>query len=366
MGLFDLFKRKEKKHTFQVMETNSKSVVRELNKMINQPYSIYTDIAFKSTAIEQSVISFEERKKTAIPSVRGLYPAEILLLEYCSKGAYPEPKNGYPGFWRYTYGIQDVGAALKSLEERGFITFAASIKTLNSLTIMQLKDILLTSNQTTTGTKAQLIERVSEIYSDKELLTLGVKPKYVLTDVGRSELIENEYIPYMHSVQNKTTEDSQFGSTFNVWSINKLLGSDKSNWRDVVNKQQIKMSQEMEVKNTSFMNELKKIDPKSYGELKKQDKQIEAIHKASTTYTLDKNLDTYIAFWEALWIDGGLKFEGSKWHFELPDLYIEAKRYDDALLFVEKLKISKPHYVDKSNLYIKRINLLKEKLLKIK
>lgn len=367
MGLFNLFKKKGKKKTFQAIDDNTKPVIPEVDKKFNQPSSNYTDVVFNIATIEQGVISFEERKKTTIPSIRGLYPAEILLIEYCSKGTYPEPKNGYPGFWWYTYGIKDVDKALSSLEERGFIRFATSKKVLNGLTIMQLKEILLNNTQKTTGTKTELIERVSESFSDEDLLKLGVKPKYILTDVGQSELIENEYVPYMHNVQNKTLDDDQFGLTFNVWSINKLLGSkDKSNWRDVVDKQQIKINQEIVDKNAAFMNELKKIDPKGFRKIRDQDKQIAAVNNASEKYTIDKDLETYIAFWEELWINGGLNFEGSRWLFELPDLYIKAKRYDEALSFVDKLKISKPDYVDKSNLYIKRINLLKEKLLKIK
>ena len=39
----------------------------------------------------------------------------------------------------------------------------------------------------------------------------------------------------MHKHPYTTTEDDNFGPTFNVWSINIKLGSgDKSNWRDVV------------------------------------------------------------------------------------------------------------------------------------
>jgi len=56
-----------------------------------------------------------------------------------------------------------------------------------------------------------------------------------------------------------------------------------------------------------------------------------------------------------------LKFEGASWHFELPDLYIKAKRYDVALTFVTKLKKEKPSYAYKSDAYIKKIEELKAK-----
>ena len=56
-----------------------------------------------------------------------------------------------------------------------------------------------------------------------------------------------------------------------------------------------------------------------------------------------------------VWLNGGLKFEGAKWHFELPDLYIKAKRYDEALAFVTNIKKSKPIYAEKADVYIKKI-----------
>lgn len=97
MGLFDLFKKKDKTDVAPKV-TPVKTSVPESEKKFYQPDSYYTDVVAEGTAFERRVITFEERKKTAIPSKRGLYPAEILLLEYCSKGTYPGPKNGYPGF----------------------------------------------------------------------------------------------------------------------------------------------------------------------------------------------------------------------------------------------------------------------------
>lgn len=58
-----------------------------------------------------------------------------------------------------------------------------------------------------------------------------------------------------------------------------------------------------------------------------------------------------------IWANGGLKFEGARWHFELADLYIKAKRYDDALAFVTKIKKSKSTYA----YYINQIKELKAK-----
>ena len=360
MGLFDLFKKKGK--TFSTPKVEGVKKVTEDEKKYYQPDSYYTDIVAEGTAFEGKVVSFEDRKKTAIPSKRGLYPAEILLLEYCSKGYYPEPQNGYPGFWWFEYGIHDVGAALKKLEDRGYIVFASAKESVKDFTVPQLKELLSAQGQPTTGKKAELVARVADTIPEDGLIAAVAQLKYVLTEFGQQELSENAYVPYMHSTPNKTTEDDRYGLTFNVWSINKLLGAgDKSNWKAVVEDQQRKMNKETSDRNDAFMKDLKKIDPEAHKILKTQDQQIAAVQKARDRYSEDKNLDSYIAFWEIIWANGGLKFEGAGWHFELPDLYIKAKRYDDALAFVIKLKKSKPTYAYKSDAYLKKIEELKAK-----
>ena len=362
MGLFDLFKKKDKTDVAQ-KDTPVKTSVPESEKKFYQPDSYYTDVVAEGTAFERRVITFEDRKKTAIPSKRGLYPAEILLLEYCSKGTYPGPKNGYPGFWWFAYGIRDVGAALKSLEERGYIAWGSVRDAVGGFTVAQLKDLLTSQDMPTTGKKADLVERVLSGVSDEALIAAGAQRKYILTETGRLELDENAYVPYMHSAPNKTTEDTRLGMTFNVWSINKLLGTgDKSAWKDVVDEQERKMNQETADRNAAFMHDLKKIAPDEYRKLRTQDQQIAAVQKAREQYDTDKNLSGYIDFWEMVWANGGLKFEGAGWHFELPDLYIKAKRYDDARAFVKRLKAEKPTYSYKADTYIKKIKEMKAKL----
>ena len=353
MGLFDFFKKPKQA---VVKQEPAKPVVPETDRKYYQDNSYYTNTAFAGTPFEKKVVLFEERKQSAFPSRTGLYPAEILLLEYCSYGTYPGPKNGYPGFWWFEYGIRDVGAALKSLEDRGYITFATAKDSLNQLTIPQLKDMLSAKGMPTTGKKSDLIMRVADAFTDAELLSTGIQVKYVLTELGQCELAENAYVPYMHKTHHKTTEDASFGMTFNVWSINRLLGTgDKSNWKAVVEAQEAKMNQQTEDHNKAFMEQLRTIDPKGFRELKDQDQQFEAIQKARKEYDDTKNIESYIAFWEMVWDNGGLLFAGSKWHFELADLYITSKRYDDALRFVKKLKKERKEYAGKADSYIAKI-----------
>lgn len=121
---------------------------------------------------------------------------------------------------------------LENLEERGYIAFASFKESVNDLTVSQLQELLIEHGESTTGKKAELVARVSDTISEETLHSAGVRPKYRLTETGAQELSENAYVPYVYKVPNKTTEDTRFGLTFNVWSINKLLGSgDKSNWK---------------------------------------------------------------------------------------------------------------------------------------
>lgn len=334
--------------------------VPEEEKKYYQPDEYYTEKSHEGTMFEKAVVTFEERKKISIPSSGGLYVAEILLLDYCSKGKYPHPKGGYPGFWWFAYGIRNVGAALKSLEERGFLTYGPAHDALKGFTVAELKTLLQQKGAPVSGKKADLIERVMKNFSKEELLAAGMERKYVLTEKGRVELDENAYVPYMHRYPYKTVEGCE--NEFNVWSVNRILGiGDKSNWKAAVDELERKYNEKLDENHDSFMKELKKCDPEGYNTLRTQDQQIRAVQKQADIYYKTDDIDSYIAFWEGLWKNGGLKFEGSGWHFTLPDLYIKTKQYDKALQFLDYMKCKKPSYADKAMKYIERVQKLKDK-----
>lgn len=229
MGLFDLFKKGKDPTSTQ------ESSITESEKQYYQPDSYYTDKAFEGTQFEKTVITFEERKKTCIPSRTGLYVAEILLLEYCSYGTYPHPKNGYPGFWWFTYGIRNVGDTLKSLEERGYIQFETATDMMPKMTVAQLKETATKLNISVSGNKPDIIAGILDNASEDDIEKVITDRKYGLTEKGEIELQENAYVPYMHKHRKKTVEGSMFWPEFNVWSINRILGSgSKENWENVV------------------------------------------------------------------------------------------------------------------------------------
>lgn len=249
MGLFDFLKSKSVQtdvsstikvgsdamvHLGKSEYADSRSIASD-ERPYYRPDDYYTTYSYPGTEMARKVITFEERKKTSYPSKRGLYVAEILLLEYCSYGKYPKPSGGYPGLWWFEYGIRDVGHALESLENRGFLQWAPLEHSISSLKVDELKHILEQAGLSTAGKKADLVKRISAEIPRERLGLPASAYKYELTDLGKDELQKNGYVPYMHKHPHKTTEDDRFGEVFNVWSVNKLFpDGDASDWRRVV------------------------------------------------------------------------------------------------------------------------------------
>ena len=304
MGLFDKFKSKK-------TDSNVAESVPEAEKKYYNDDDYYQKVAFKDSMFEKEVLTFEEWKKRSFPSRGGLYVPEIMLLQYCEYGDYPHPnRRGYPGLWWYQYGIRDVTAALKKLEERGYICFGSVFDGLKKLKVGELKKLLEEKGCSTKGKKADLIERISENYSEQELLTKGIEPKYTLTPSGEQELQENEYIPFMHSFHGTTIENCE--NEFNVWSINRVLkGIQPENWKDIV--------------------------VEEYNRTHAGSSQLDHIFRADAEYRIKGDFDKYVAFWENLWSDNEiLEVDIPVWIFKLPELYAEQGRFDEALALTKK------------------------------
>lgn len=161
-------------------------------KQFYQPDGYYTDTDLAGN----DVVPFEQRKN-GWKSKNGLYPAEILLLYYCSKGQYPRPAKGYPAFWWFEYGIRNVSYILGTLENRGFIRYGSLADSAGALTAAQLKQLLKGAGVSATGKKEELVEQVKATVSDDALWAAGLRPKYQLTELGARELKENPQIAEM-------------------------------------------------------------------------------------------------------------------------------------------------------------------------
>lgn len=253
MRLLDIFRNNKifknkvstgiKKKTSNIFKTSNSSCNIEFadsssisadEKEFYQPDSYYTLESYPGTLMAQKVITFEERKKTTFPSTNGLYVAEILLLDYCKNGYYPKPKNGYPGFWWFKYGIRDIGHILESLEKRGFIKWGEKKELLSALKLPELQEIAIANNISKNQTKDNLIKEIKEKVSEENLPEQFFSKKYVLTELGERELLENGYVPYMHKNKFTTIEGLPENKSFNVWDINKLFHNNPSSWKELV------------------------------------------------------------------------------------------------------------------------------------
>ena len=199
MGLFDVFKKKEPKPASQAAD-------------------IKVNMSFASTKpptqseIDAQVIPVETHIKSAISSKQGLYPHEILVLDYAH--TFYTSDNNFQGFWWYRYGVRDVQSVLASLEQRGFIEVGDLRGVLNNQTGATIKELLKAHGQKQTGKKDELVQRTLDNISEKELNIRFSRRTYVLTMSGKAAVEEGAHVPYIHR---NGIED------LDIWSINTLV-----------------------------------------------------------------------------------------------------------------------------------------------
>lgn len=337
--------------------------IAESERKYYNPDEYYSDTVGDGTPWAREIITFSERKKISYPSKGGLYVAEILLLQYCSYGNYPHPRQGYPGFWWFDYGIRNVGAALASLESRGYIEYASAIDSLQSMTVPQLRDLANSYGLKLGGKKADVIAGIVGNIPADSLEIYVTDRKYRLTQKGEEELAANIYVPLMHNAPDKTIEGSMYGEEFNVWSINRILGeNDFQDYASVIQSIRDRISATQQERQKVFCSYLEGRAQNGDADAQlslEREHQIEQIQSAEADYQESGDIDTYIAFWENIWNSGGLLFNGSRWTFRLADLYISKKQYDNALNNLDK--ITADEYLPKKLKYIEKIEKAKNR-----
>lgn len=91
-------------------------------------------------------------------------------------------------------------------------------------------------------------------------------------------------------------------------------------------------------KKDALHEQLIKEDLELKEKLQGQNDQLIAIQKAESAYKETGDIGSLISFWDGLWSSSGLLFNGSKWTFRLPELYIMTEQYDDAIRILDKIK----------------------------
>lgn len=204
MGLFDVFKKTARK-----AKSNS-----DENQTIKVNVSNYTLTQRTSSQkeIDPSVVPLEKHVLNAIPNRNGLFPHEILLLNYAH--TFYTEGNTFQGFWWYKYGIRDVQSILVSLMERGFLKTGDLRSTLERQTASILKELLKANNLKISGKKDELVQRLLDNIPESELCKNFPQRPYIRTDLGEKEIQDEAFVLYIHR---HTIED------LDIWSLNKMI-----------------------------------------------------------------------------------------------------------------------------------------------
>lgn len=213
MGIFDIFKRKKEQqapHIKTAVEVVLNESEIKLHKSVEVTHPRRRPML--KTVEGYDVEPASNRNIDAIPSKRGLFPDEILVLHYAP--SYRTEGNTFQQFWLYRYGINDVQSILSSLLKRGFICEGDLQSMLEQQTIPELKKVLLEHGCKLTGKKSELVVRALSEIPEDELSNLYPHRPYELTDTGRDETKENEYVLYIHR---NRFED------LDIWSFNRLI-----------------------------------------------------------------------------------------------------------------------------------------------
>ena len=113
------------------------------------------------------------------------------------------------------------------------------------------------------------------------------------------------------------------------------------------------------------MENFEELSTRLQNELDLQNLQLRQINITENLYEETGDIGSLIEFWENIWLNGGLKFRGSKWAFRLADLYIKTQQYEKA--FAAVLRIDDELYGEKKTGYIERIaSLAKKKGIRLK
>ena len=224
MGLFDFLKKKKPTQSSGTEHEVPGSQVTKYE--MPAPSFVKKEVIAKSTLVEISVEQdgpplLSNLLKVATPSNQGLYPHEILMLEYAPR--FKAKGNTFQNFWYWQYSVTDPQAILDSLFERGFTKMGDLRSALEKLKLPEVKEELKCINQKVTGKKAELIDRLMEF---GDLVALDKKyPErhYVLTPKGEQELKENQYVSYLHR-----------NRYMSVWEMNHRIAQTHYPYRDIL------------------------------------------------------------------------------------------------------------------------------------
>lgn len=222
MGLFDFLKGKKKGD----LSAGSHVVLKEMDDSPVVPTAsvkVSLHSAPPAHDYDADVVPVEKIIPTLKPNEAGLYPHEILALEYAGK--YRAGENKFAGFWWYRYGVKDMNALMQSLINRGFIRIGSIAEGLQLYKLDELKNVLSAHNLKVTGKKADLIARLLGNVSEQELQEFFPHRPYVLTESGKDAIKYDEYVLYAHQHQYEGID---------IYSLNRMIDGHTKTYRDYI------------------------------------------------------------------------------------------------------------------------------------
>ena len=103
--------------------------------------TIYSkDLRGEESTITVEDDALEARKRRAVPTKRGLYPHELLLLYFAPTFFSEKSLNHFPAAWREAYTLKYPQEVLHSLEKRGFLEPAPALTCLKALPLPELRE----------------------------------------------------------------------------------------------------------------------------------------------------------------------------------------------------------------------------------
>lgn len=227
MGLFDFLKKKVTSTSSSELHQNTSAPLKttEIKPVIvvsNTKKENDVKVPRTNTSAEQSgPPPLSVLLTAATPSKQGLYPHEIMMLEYAPH--YKLSNNSFQNFWYWQHSVTDPQSILDSLFERDFIIAGDLRSALEKLKLPEIKEELKQINQKVSGKKAELIDRLLE-YGDIAVLNEKYSERYyVLTPKGEQELRENQYVSYLHRHRYMT-----------VWEMNQRIAQTHYPYRDIL------------------------------------------------------------------------------------------------------------------------------------
>lgn len=189
------------------------------------PITVTTHVTVGASEwIEPEIVPAEQRVTDLSADEQGLYPYELLMLEYAH--TYTTDTDNFQQFWWYSYGVRKPRSLITSLTKRGFLRIGGTDAAVAAQTGAALKNLLRDRGMKVSGKKADLVERALASIPHSDLDEAFPQRHYEPTDTGAAAIAANPHIGYIHR--------SRLGSP-DIYSLTDLVRTHPHTpWRDLI------------------------------------------------------------------------------------------------------------------------------------